>query len=55
MDVPSGFVPTSPTSQTFRWEGIDAFVGVNFGIAEPLPPTPTPTPTQTATPTLTPI
>jgi hypothetical protein len=51
IDVPDGYVPTSPTAQEFRWEGIDAFVGVNFGIAVPLPPTPTPSPTVTATAT----
>jgi hypothetical protein len=53
VEVPQGFVPTSPTAQEFAWEGIDAFVGVNFGIAPPLPPTPTPSPT--VTPTATPV
>ncbi len=51
MDVPDGYVPTSPTAQDFHWEDLDAFVGVNFGIAPPLPVTPTPTQTVTASPT----
>jgi SdrD B-like domain len=50
IDVPEGYVPTSPTAQEFHWEGIDAFVGVNFGIAVPLPATATPTVVPTATP-----
>jgi hypothetical protein len=53
VDVPDGLVPTSPTAQEFHWENLDAFVGVNFGLAPPLPPTETPTPT--VTPTATPI
>ena len=51
MDVPEGYVPTSPTAQEFHWEDIDAFVGVNFGIAVPLPPTAVPTETVTPSPT----
>jgi hypothetical protein len=52
VDVPEGYVPTSPASQTFHWEDIDAFVGVNFGIATIPPATATPTP-DPATPTAT--
>jgi hypothetical protein len=56
VDVPEGYVPTSPTSQSFHWEDLDTFAGVNFGIATIPPATPTPTPAPvTPTATQTPV
>ncbi|MBI3763906.1 MAG: hypothetical protein HY260_18845 [Chloroflexi bacterium] len=46
VDVPAGYVPTTPTARSFRLENVDKFLGVNFGIATAPTPTPTPKPTK---------